>query len=272
MTTGPLRPLTIGELLDRTFALYREHFGLFFGITALPHLFSFALGLFANPLRIYLGLNFLGWVWLGALISVLVGAVAHAATVMAVSEIYLDRTTGVIDAYSKVQFNIVGVILLSLLVAMGAGLGAFFFVVPGILLALKWSLVVPIAVLEDQGIIDSMSRSASLTKGYRWRVFVIWILFFALSLSMTLLFQWPVQIATASAITHHARYLFPWLNAASTLLKFISACLAGPLATIAFSLLYYDLRVRKEAFDLQYMMDALDSMASSSAQPSSVLT
>ena len=101
MTTGPLRPLTTGELLDRTFALYREHFGLFFGITALPHLFSFALGLFANPLRIYLGLNFLGWVWLGALISVLVGAVAHAATVMAVSEIYLDRTTGVIDAYSK---------------------------------------------------------------------------------------------------------------------------------------------------------------------------
>jgi hypothetical protein len=122
--------LTTGELLDGTFALYRDHFALFFGITALPHLFSFALGLFAIPLRLYLGLNFLGWVWLGVLISVLVGAVAQAATVMAVSEIYLDRTTGVVDAYSKVQFNIVGVILISLLVAMGAGLGAFFFVVP----------------------------------------------------------------------------------------------------------------------------------------------
>lgn len=37
MTTG-LRPLTTGELLDRTFSLYRAHFGLFIGIFALPHL------------------------------------------------------------------------------------------------------------------------------------------------------------------------------------------------------------------------------------------
>jgi hypothetical protein len=35
--------------------------------------------------------------------------------------------------------------------------------------------------------------------------------------------------------------------------------LVGPLATIVFSLLYYDERVRKEAFDLQLMMQALDA-------------
>jgi hypothetical protein len=33
-----LRPLTTGELLDRTFSLYRNHFVLFVGISALPHL------------------------------------------------------------------------------------------------------------------------------------------------------------------------------------------------------------------------------------------
>ncbi len=33
-----LRPLTTGELLDRTFSLYRSHFVLFLGIFALPHL------------------------------------------------------------------------------------------------------------------------------------------------------------------------------------------------------------------------------------------
>ena len=37
MTTA-LRPLSTGELLDRTFSLYRSHFGLFLGIFALPHL------------------------------------------------------------------------------------------------------------------------------------------------------------------------------------------------------------------------------------------
>jgi len=33
-----LRPLSTGELLDRTFSLYRNHFVLFVGIFALPHL------------------------------------------------------------------------------------------------------------------------------------------------------------------------------------------------------------------------------------------
>ena len=51
MTTA-LRPLTTGELLDRTFSLYRSHFGLFVGIFALPYMvvlaFQFA-GLAFEP-------------------------------------------------------------------------------------------------------------------------------------------------------------------------------------------------------------------------------
>ncbi len=37
MTTA-LRPLSTGELLDRTFSLYRSHFALFLGIFALPYM------------------------------------------------------------------------------------------------------------------------------------------------------------------------------------------------------------------------------------------
>jgi hypothetical protein len=48
---------------------------------------------------------------------------------------------------------------------------------------------------------------------------------------------------------------------ASLVAGFISTCLVGPLATIAFSLVYYDQRVRKEAFDLQLMMTTLDAPA-----------
>jgi hypothetical protein len=46
---------------------------------------------------------------------------------------------------------------------------------------------------------------------------------------------------------------------ASLVANFLSACLVGPLATIAFSLVYFDERVRKEAFDLQLMMSTLDA-------------
>ncbi len=43
----------------------------------------------------------------------------------------------------------------------------------------------------------------------------------------------------------------------SNWLTFIPGVLVGPIGTIAFSLMYYNLRVRKEAFDLQHLMVAL---------------
>lgn len=40
-----LRPLSLGEILDRTFSLYRRHFMLFLGITAIPNLLVLAYNL-----------------------------------------------------------------------------------------------------------------------------------------------------------------------------------------------------------------------------------
>jgi hypothetical protein len=42
---------------------------------------------------------------------------------------------------------------------------------------------------------------------------------------------------------------------------FVASTLAYPIATIAVSLIYYDQRVRKEAFDLQFMMEAMGQAA-----------
>jgi hypothetical protein len=39
--------------------------------------------------------------------------------------------------------------------------------------------------------------------------------------------------------------------------SFFAGALAGPIATIAVALVYYDQRIRKEAFDLQWMMDSM---------------
>jgi hypothetical protein len=40
--------------------------------------------------------------------------------------------------------------------------------------------------------------------------------------------------------------------------SFMAGVAAGPISTIAIALLYYDQRVRKEAFDLQFLMESLD--------------
>ena len=43
MAALDLRPLSLGELLDRTFFLYRRHFLLFIGIASIPYLLLLAI-------------------------------------------------------------------------------------------------------------------------------------------------------------------------------------------------------------------------------------
>ena len=260
-----LRPLSTGELLDRTFSLYRSRFGLFVGIFALPHLALFAyqcVGLaFQSPGQPQLTNALISIVWgLGAiLVTLVVSAASQAATVVAVSQVHLDRPASVMDAFSRVKHQIVPVLGLSLLVGILVGLACIALIVPGVILMLMWSLAVPVKVLENKGVTDSMSRSSELTQGHRGRIFVIWILFFVLSIGISMLLQLPIEVAAGvSTRTAIHRAAIGW-QVASLVATFVSECLVGPLMTIAFSLVYYDERVRKEAFDLQLMMTTLDA-------------
>ncbi len=262
MTTA-LRPLSTGELLDRTFSLYRSHFGLFLGLFALPHLVVLAyqcVGLTFQSPNPQLPNILLSAVWsLGAgFLSLAASAASQAATVIAVSQVHLDRPAGVADSFSRVKGQILPVIGLSLLVGLAAGAACIALIVPGVLLFIMWSLAVPAKVLENRGVLDSMSRSMDLTKGNRGRIFVIWLLFILLGIGVGLLLRWPVELAAGVSSIFAMQRTAPVWQAALLGVTFISECLVGPLATIAFSLVYYDERVRKEAFDLQLMMTTLD--------------
>jgi hypothetical protein len=265
MTTA-LRPLSTGELLDRTFSLYRSHFGLFLGIFALPQLVVLAfqfVGVAVRPQGNQLS-NILAmgaWVWGAVLLGMIISAISQAATVVAVSQVYLDRPAGVIDSFSRVKGELVGVVVMSLIISVVVFFGCIALIVPGVLLFLMWSLAVPAKVLENKGIFEAMSRSMDLTKGNRGRIFVIWILFIVLSIGVSWLLSWPILFAAgASSRGALLRGAAQW-QIASDVANFIAQCLVGPLATIAFSLVYYDERVRKEAFDLQLMMTSLDAPA-----------
>jgi hypothetical protein len=263
MTTR-LRPLSTGELLDRTFSLYRSHFAVFLGIVALPHFCVFAFQclalVFQRPGTSMSGMSrTLVWGLGGALLNIAVSAVSHAATVIAVSQVHLDRPAGVIDSFSKVKGRIAEVIGLSFAVGFLVILACIALIVPGVLLVVRWSLAVPVMVLENKGIRDAMSRSTELTLGSRGRIFVIWLLFIILNISFNWLVHWPVEVAAgvSSRVALHQAAV-GW-QLASLVATFLSVCLVGPLATIAFSLVYFDERVRKEAFDLQLMMTTLDA-------------
>lgn len=265
MTTPSLRPLSTGELLDRTFSLYRSRFLLFAGIVAVTHLALVLMqlvGLVLQP-RPATPLGFSGasllWLALTVIVALAVAAASQGATVVAVSHVYLGRPITVAGALGRIRRQITSIAMTMIVVGLMAGLGFLLLIVPGIILSLMWALAVPVAVLEERTMMDAASRSSELTQGGRLRVLLVYGVFLLLTVLVTLLFSVPLMIATivSQGTATPAAASMP-LQVANILVGFVTQCLTTPLMTIGLSLLYYDQRVRKEAFDLELMMSTID--------------
>jgi hypothetical protein len=67
-------------------------------------------------------------------------------------------------------FPALGLLILS---SLGIAVAAILLVVPGILLALSWSMVLPVCVGEKPGVFACFGRSKALTKGHRGKIFLL---------------------------------------------------------------------------------------------------
>jgi hypothetical protein len=225
-------------------------------------------------------------------------ALSHAATVKAVAAVHLGREISVAGAYKALRgriwslfgtFGLIvlivgaavlvigmigGLILAGILVgrpassaggAVGRSIAVIVIavVIFAVIIAIyvRYALAIQACMVEGLGPRASLKRSVFLSQGSRWRVVAIYLIFLILS--------WIVgaglgAMGSAIGIRLHNRI------AAAVLIYlagFIAGALTGPLATIGLSLLYYDERVRKEAFDLQLMLLSLDVPGVPSATP-----
>jgi hypothetical protein len=263
MTGLDLRPLSLGDILDRTFSLYRRHFLLFMGITGIPQLLVLALSLSQTALQAAIpraqedvALT-LAYLTLYIPVAVVAYLFSQGGAIFAVSDLYLGRTTTIAESLRKVWEelgSLLGVIILNGIAVLA---GFICLIIPGIYLACRLLVCVPAALIEKRGPRDSLSRSFRLTRDSAGRAFVILLLYCALVYGAILLLALPfsvllgVSAARGDANTATARVLLALTQVGSS----VASILVTPILLIATSVFYYDLRVRKEAFDLQFMMD-----------------
>lgn len=245
----------------------------------------------------------LGYFACSAFIYVIGNALAAGATVYGVSKLHLGQSVTIGQAYKQVLsrfWSILGTILLiSLIVfgsvfvgeiiaillvlfsagsriifsgnvgASGAVIIAFLWgfsifaagLVMGVFFYCKFALAVPACLLEHLPVGAALSRSWRLTKNSFWRIFLLYLLTWILSVVLALVLEVPGQIYTA--MVHNKAVLLGVVL--QELGGFIAGVVANPIATIAIALIYYDQRVRKEAFDLQLMMEAIGQQQPSPA-------
>ena len=277
MSTLDLRPLSIGELLDRTFSLYRRNFLLFIGISAIPQLLVLAMRLAqtalmparkvvvptpttefqsASPGFVVAGVA-------GMVLLVVVGLIVYfvaylfsqGGTVYAVSELYLGRTTTIGQSLSRMRgelWSLFWLIVFNLVILI---VSFILLIIPSIYMACRLCVCIPAALLEGLGPFDALQRSFALTKDNAGRAFLILLLYVVILYAALFLFGIPFGIAIQSAAKDPAM-LRVW-TALMQIGNFVAGVLVTPVLTIASSIFYFDLRVRKEAFDLQLMMNPL---------------
>jgi hypothetical protein len=305
MDTPELRPLGLGELLDRSFKLYRHHFWLFVGIMLIPSLFAIPFNIAflsspgamtgfggrpapPSPNFLILALSFVVLFWL-------LYAVATGAATFAVSDMYLGQTTTVRGSYSRVLrriFAIIGVVVnvvlrmfgiallgvlaLGILVGLSAGLarasgnrtaagiivgtivgvGYVGFLVLFVGWSTRYSVSISALLLENVGVFAAVRRSVRLTKGRRWQIFVALLVTMVVAYAGIIIFQGPLWVSMMMTARHGP--LATWQVFTYAILGSCGGALTMPLLMIVLVLFYYDTRIRKEAFDLQFMMSSLD--------------
>ncbi len=247
-----LRPLSAGEIIDVSFQLYRRHFAALAtvalvcsGVPVLVNVFIEASGgPFAN-----LRLSFAYLILLTVLSSI-----GTAATVFIVSESYLGRALGPRQALARATPLLGRLVLCSILFTMAVMIGLVLFFFPGVIAGVGLVLAFPSLVLEDLTPSAALGRSWELTRGFRWRMF-------GLLVTLLVLLYIPITALSgvASMMVARASASGGTSTLVAVLLGAVIQLLLYPLFYCVLTVAYYDLRVRKEGFDLEVLASTLQS-------------
>ena len=267
-----LQPMSLVDILDGMFSLYRSHFQLFFRIVVVYLVFGFLINLISTAvvmgdtsitavvisvLASIVGVLFAYWVGWG---------LAYAST-----QVYLTRdvtSQAALQRSSRYYLRLLGSMFLYYLVVVCLSItivGIPF----AIYFAFRWGLFAFPILFEETTLRNALRRSTELVKGTWWRVcgimiavsLIAFMIAFILHTSYAIIFYslTGAESTTDAGFLETLRRMFvPAPNEIGWGLYIIHAfgslIISGftmPIATIGSALLYFDLRIRKEAFDIE---------------------
>lgn len=320
ITTPQLRPMSIGDMFDAAFRLYRQHFLTFIGIVALlqvptailqflvqitignralqswmrfatrpplvrPGENPFAAFPFNDILTVFGVSLAVGVIQFLIVRNLVTGALANA-----IARLYNGQPVSILDAYgfgARRFLSLLGASLATFLIGValsgvifGCAFGSVFAlagsgnrstgVLAAVLIVLlmiglfvllglaalyvytRLMLTTQTIVLEDRGPLAGIGRSWRLIGGSFWRSLGVLVLMGILTYFIA---QLPGTIVSFS-LTLASRNALDNLivnQIITTLFVQIGEIIALPLQLAIYTLLYYDLRIRKEGYDLELM-------------------
>lgn len=271
-TTPLLRPLSIGEILDGAFSIYRQYFTRLVGLALVVTAPAFVVGLAASlvgddPLGlVLLVVNWLlswpasflmigAYLWMTSEIVMGRSPTMGRAIVMGFKKLFpvmlISLLIGILVGAAFMPAVFGGILAANVHAALGIGVGLLL-LVPAVYVLLVFALGPAIVVVEGRW--DVLRRSPQLARGATLKIGAVILLY-------TILMSLPFTVVAAAAgvmgqleqITG-STVPSPGVLIATTALTALTSC----FGQICLALLYFDQRVRKEGLDVEVSTARID--------------
>ena len=232
----PVSRLSVGSVLGRSISVLGKQPHVFLGL-------SFLAGLPGALLETMVPGSEVAAQGIGLILGFLLsGAIACAAFHnLQGSPISITRAVG------RGMSRFVPLLGASVIAGLGIVLGMLLLIVPGLMLMCVWAVIIPACVVERLGAVDSLTRSAVLTKGYRMPIFGLMLL--------VMVFNFAVSFGLGFVL------LMFWDQSEPLVMNLaIAAIMAIPTAFqyVISAILYYDLRNAREGVSLGSLVSVFD--------------
>jgi hypothetical protein len=258
----PIGTMTAGDILGRGLQLLFSRLGTFFAIMLVVEFPLLALRL-ALPDLMVNGLGALALI----IPTLILQTIGTGAMIRVVMQEYLGRPVSFGEAFQFALARFGGLLGTSLLAGLFIFLGFLACFVPSVYLAVVFSVASQVVIVEDRAGMDALGRSKALVEGYFWRVLGILFLVGLVSgvvnavltaiAAVALPYQEVVRTndpLSAVRVGNYANYAL--VTVVTTLVQIFFLTYTGVCTT----LIYFDLRNRKETFDLELEADKLDTL------------
>lgn len=265
-TRPRLRPLSLGEVLDVSIKICLAHWrtllkavlvvvvpvqivGTIVNADYTVDSFDFNTSSAQTPAETLEQLNqYLGGLAIAGVLQGLAVLLATAACLRAIAQAYLGEPT---DWRSSLKYALrlaPSLLLLTLLYALGIVFGLLLLILPGIWLYVAWAFATPALLVEGIRGRKALGRSFGLVKGRWWRTFGVLVVGFILAAIVSTVVQAVFIIGIVAGEGNDALVLV-----LSAIAGIVGLAVSTPFQAALLTVLYFDLRVRKEGFDLELL-------------------
>ena len=171
-------------------------------------------GYFVAVITLTIATGLIGWV---------VGSMAQGISIKFTSDFLEKGQANLQTSFSFAASRILSILAVSIITGVLIFLGALALIIPGIILAIMFSLVVQTIIIEDTGALESLARSRRLVSGR-------WLKTFALLLVLYIM----VGIVTGIGVAIGTPF-----GLAGTLVSSLITALIQPILPIGLTLYYY---------------------------------